>query len=58
VFAKGLLDTLDDISWSSKKQSQIIRQDSKISDEEWIKCRQLIIAEHRITGFLPPRTAQ
>jgi methionine salvage enolase-phosphatase E1 len=47
-----MLDTLDDVFWmlpfSSKKQAQIIRQENNISDEEWQKRRDLIMAEHRL----------
>ena len=46
-----VLDTLDDVSWmlpfSSKKQAQIILQENQITDEEWEKHRDLIMAEHR-----------
>jgi hypothetical protein len=52
VFGKGTLDTLDDILWmlpfSSKKQAQIIRQENQITDLEWEKRRDLIMAEHRL----------
>jgi hypothetical protein len=51
VFGKGMLDTLDNVFWmlpfSSKKQAQIIRQENQITDEEWGKRRELIMAEHR-----------
>ncbi len=47
-----MLDTLDDVfrmlPFSSKKQAQIIRQENQISDEEWEKRRELIMAEHRL----------
>jgi hypothetical protein len=52
VFGKGMLDTLDDVFWmlpfSSKKQGQIIRQENQITDLEWEKRRDLIMAEHRL----------
>ncbi len=52
VFGKGMLDTLDDVFWmlpfSSMKQAQIIRQENQITDEEWEKLRELIMAEHRL----------
>ncbi len=52
VFGRGMLDTLDDVFWmlpfSSKKQAQIIRQEKQITDLEWEKRRDLIIAEHRL----------
>jgi hypothetical protein len=39
VFGKGLLDTLDDVFWmlpfSGKKQSQIIRQENDLTDDDW-----------------------
>jgi hypothetical protein len=48
VFGKGMLGTLDDVFWmlpsSSKKQAQIIRQENQITDEEWEKRRELIMA--------------
>jgi hypothetical protein len=38
VFGKGMIDTLDAVFWmltfSSKKQAQIIRQENQITDEE------------------------
>ncbi len=38
VFGKGLLDTLDDVFWmlpfSGKKQSQIIRQENDLTDDD------------------------
>jgi hypothetical protein len=47
-----MLDTLDDVfqmlPFSSKKQAQIVRQENQITDEEWGKCRELIMAEHRL----------
>ncbi len=47
-----MLDTLDDGFWmlpfSSKKQAQIIRQESQITDKKWGKRRELIMAEHRL----------
>ncbi len=52
VFGKGLLDTLDDVFWmlpfSGKKQSQIIRQENDLTDDDWQKRRNLITAEHRL----------
>jgi hypothetical protein len=52
VFSKGMLDTLDDVFWmlpfSSKKQAQIIRQENQITDLQWEKRRDLIMAEHRL----------
>ena len=52
MIGKGLLDTLDDVFWmlpfSSKKQGQIIRQENQITDLEWEKRRDLIMAEHRL----------
>jgi hypothetical protein len=52
VFGKGMLDTLDDVFWmlpfSSKKQAQINWQENQITDEEWEKRRELIMAEHRL----------
>jgi hypothetical protein len=52
VSGKGMLDTLDDVFWmlpfSSKEQAQIIRQENQITDEEWGKRRDLIMAEHRL----------
>jgi hypothetical protein len=54
VFGKGMLDTLDDVFWmlpfSSKKQSHIVRQENGLTDEDWLKRRDLITAEHRIEG--------
>ena len=54
VFGKGLLDTLDDVFWmlpfSGKKQSQIIRQENDLTDDDWQKRRNLITAEHRLEG--------
>jgi hypothetical protein len=48
----GQPGTLDDVFWmlpfSSKKQAQIIRQENQITDEEWEKRRDLIMAEHRL----------
>ncbi len=47
-----MLDTLDDVFWllpfSSKKQAQILRQENQITDEEWEKRRELIMAEHNL----------
>ena len=52
VFGKGLLDTLDDVFWmlpfSGKKQSQIIRQENDLTDDDWQKRRNQITAEHRL----------
>ncbi len=52
VFGKGLLDTLDDVFWmlpfSGKKQSQIIRQENDLTDDDWQKRRNLITAELRL----------
>jgi hypothetical protein len=52
VVGKGMLYTLDDffrmLPFSSKKQAQIIRQENQITDEEWEKRRDLIMAEHRL----------
>ncbi len=52
VFGKGLLDTLDDVFWmlpfSGKKQSQIIRQENDLTDDDWQKRRNIITAEHRL----------
>ncbi len=52
MFGKGILDTLDDVFWmppfSSKKQAQIIRQENQITDVQWEKRRDLIMAEHRL----------
>ncbi len=52
MFGKGMLDTLDDVSWmlpfSSKKQAQNIRKENQTTDEEWEKRRELIMAEHRL----------
>ena len=52
VFGKGLLDTLDDVFWmlpfSGKKQSQIIRQENDLTEDDWQKRRNLITAEHRL----------
>ncbi len=49
-----MLDTLDDAFWmlpfSSKKQSQIIRQENDLSDDDWQKRRNQITAEHRLEG--------
>ena len=54
VFGKGMLDTLDDVFWmlpfSSKKQSHIIRQENGLTDEDWLKRRDQITAEHRLEG--------
>ncbi len=54
VFGKGILDTLDDAFWmlpfSSKKQSQIIRQENDLSDDDWQQRRNQITAEHRLEG--------
>ena len=54
VFGKGLLDTLDDVFWmlpfSGKKQSQIIRQENDLTDDDWQKRRNQITAEHRLEG--------
>ncbi len=51
VFGKGMLDTLDDVFWmlpfSSKKQSHIVRQENGLTDEDWLKRRDQITAEHR-----------
>ncbi len=47
-----MIDILDDVFWmlqfSSKKQAQIIGQETQITDEEWEKRRYLIMAEHRL----------
>ena len=52
VFGKGLLDTLDDVFWmvpfSGKKQSQAIRQENDLTEDDWQKRRNLITAEHRL----------
>ncbi len=52
VFGKGLLDTLDDVFWmlpfSGTKQSQIIRQENDLTDDDWQKRRNLITAEQRL----------
>jgi hypothetical protein len=52
VFGKGMLDTLDDVfrmlPFSCKKQVQNIRQENQITDEEWEKRRELIMAEQRL----------
>ncbi len=52
VFGKGVLDTLDDAFWmlpfSDKKQSQIIRQENDLTDDDWQKRRNQITAEHRL----------
>ncbi len=52
VFGKGVLDTLDDNFWmlpfSGKKQSQIIRQENNLTDDDWQKRRNQITAEHRL----------
>ena len=54
VFGKGMLDTLDDVFWmlpfSSKKQSHIVRQENGLTDEDWLKRRDQITAEHRLEG--------
>ncbi len=54
VFVKGMLDTLDDAFWmfafSGKKQSQIIRQEYDLTDDDWQKRRKQITAEHRLEG--------
>jgi hypothetical protein len=54
VFGKGVLDTLDDAFWmlpfSGKKQSQIIRQENDLTDDDWHKRRNQITAEHRLEG--------
>ncbi len=52
VLGKGLLDTLDDAFWmlpfSGKKQSQIIRQENDLTEDDWHKRRNQITAEHRL----------
>ncbi len=55
IFGKGLLDTLGDVfrmlPFSGKKQSQIIRQENDLTDDDWQKRRNLMIlitAEHRL----------
>ncbi len=49
-----MLDTLDDASWmlpfSSKKPAQIIRQENDLTDDDWQKRRDQIMAEHRLEG--------
>jgi hypothetical protein len=49
-----MLDTLDDAFWmlpfSGKKQSQIIRQENDLTDDDWQKRRNQILAEHRLEG--------
>ena len=54
VFGKGMLDTLDDVFWmlpfSSKKQADIVRQENNLTDEDWLKRRDQITAEHRLEG--------
>ncbi len=49
-----MLDTLDDAFWmlpfSGKKQSQIIRQENDLTDDDWHKRRNQITAEHRLEG--------
>ena len=51
-----MFDNLDDVFWmlpfSSKKQAQIIQQQNQISDEEWEKRRDLIMAEHRLPNSM------
>jgi hypothetical protein len=46
---KGMLDTLNDFFWmlpfSSKKQTQIIRQENGITEDTWQKRRDQIMAE-------------
>jgi hypothetical protein len=52
VFGKGMLDTVDDALWmlpfSGKKQSQIIRQENNLTDDDWQKHCNQITAEHRL----------
>ncbi len=52
IFGKGVLDTLDDAFWmlpfSGKKQSQIIRQENDLTDDDWQMRRNQITAEHRL----------
>ena len=54
VFGKGLLDTLDDAFWmlpfSSKKQAQIVRQENDLTEDDWQRRRDQIMAEHRLDG--------
>ena len=54
MFGKGMLDTLYDVFWmlpfSSKKQAQIIRQENQITDVQWEKSRDIIMAEHRLSN--------
>ena len=49
-----MLDTLDDAFWmlpfSSKKQAHIIRQENGLTDDDWQKRRDQIMAEHRLDG--------
>jgi hypothetical protein len=49
-----MLDTLDDAFWmlpfSGKKQSQIIRQENDLTDDDGQKRRNQITAEHRLEG--------
>ncbi len=62
VFGKGLLDTLDDVfcmlPFSGKKQSQIIRQENDLTDDDWQKRRNLITAEHRLENARDQLMAQ
>ena len=54
VFGEGLLDTLDDAFWmlpfSSKKQAQIVRQENDLTEDDWQRRRDQIMAEHRLDG--------
>ncbi len=49
-----MLDTLDDAFWmlpfSSKKQAHIVRQENGLTDDDWQKRRDQIMAEHRHDG--------
>mmetsp|Transcript_60150 Transcript_60150/g.125844 ORF Transcript_60150/g.125844 Transcript_60150/m.125844 type:complete len:89 (+) Transcript_60150:462-728(+) len=47
-----MLDLLDDVFWmlpfSSRKQSDLIRQENNISSDIWVTRREQICAEHRL----------